>query len=98
MMMNTTKSTQKSTNSSWMPLPLSKIMPYVNSDSKHPGGLKVLLTSKGWVPSLPVPSGAHALLMTKMMKMVWFQKPVNVGIDSEEEVMKWPSGISQEDD
>jgi hypothetical protein len=61
---NTTKSTrksiQKSTSSSWMPPLLSKIVPCVSKGLRLPGVLKVLLTSKGSVPSPPVPSGAHA--------------------------------------
>jgi hypothetical protein len=97
-MMNIIKPTQKSISSSWMPPPLSKIVPYVNSDSKHPGVLKVLFTSKGWVPSLPMPSGAHVSRMKKKMVKELLQKPVDMGVDSEEEVMKWPSGHSHVED
>jgi hypothetical protein len=52
--------------------------------------LKVLLTSKGWVPSLPMPSGAHISLMMK--KMMVPLEP-NIGVSSEGEVMKWPSEL-----
>jgi hypothetical protein len=90
-MKNTRKSTQKFTNSSWMPLLLSKIVPYVSNGLKHLGVLKVLLTSKGWVPSPPVPSGAHA---SRVMKMTMKRGPVLATIvedcDSEEEVMNQP--------
>jgi hypothetical protein len=48
--------------------------------------LKVLLTSKGWVPSLPVPSEAHVLQVTKMIKTVL--ESIAKDVDSEEEVMK----------
>jgi hypothetical protein len=67
MMKSTRKSMQKFTGSSWTPLLLSKIVPYVNSALKHQGALKVLLTLKGWVPSPPVPSGAHTSPMMKTM-------------------------------
>jgi hypothetical protein len=90
---------QKSTGSSWMPPLLSKIVPYVNNALKCQGALKVSLTSKGWVPSPPMPSGAHALLMMKMMTMSEpFPGTVTVGVDSEEKAMKWPSGLVMEDD
>jgi hypothetical protein len=98
-MKNIRKLTQKSTDSSWMPLLLSKIVPYVNNISKHQGALKVLLTSKGWVPSLPVPSGTHTSLMIRMITMNNLPpSSINVGINSEEEVMKQPSGLVMEDD
>jgi hypothetical protein len=98
MMMSTTKSTQKSTNSSWMPPPLSKIVPYASNGLRHLGAQKVSLTLKGWVPSPPMPSGAHALMTKKKMVKELLQRPIDVGINSEEEVMKQPSGIRQEDD
>jgi hypothetical protein len=97
-MKNIRKSMQKSTGSSWTPLLLSKIMPYVNNTSKHPGVLKVLLTSKGWAPSPPMPSGAHTSPMMKMMKTKSVSDVITVGIDSEGEVMKQQSRLSQEDD
>jgi hypothetical protein len=97
MMKNTRKSTQKSIDSSWTPLLLSKIMPCASSDSRHQGVLKVLLTSKGWVPSPPMPSGAHASPMTRKITNNQVHDLIAVGDDSEE-VMKWPSGISQGDD
>jgi hypothetical protein len=80
-----------------MPPLLSKIMPYVNNASKCQGALKVSPTSKGWVPSLPMPSGAHT---SPMMKMTMNRSPpgaITMGIDSEE-VMKQLSRLSQEDD
>jgi hypothetical protein len=85
-MMNSTLSMQKSKGSSWMLPLLSKIVPCVNSDSRHQGALKVSLTSKGWVPSPPMPSGAHVLQMMKMMKTVL--ESITKDIDSEEDVMK----------
>jgi hypothetical protein len=91
MMKNTRKSIQKSTSSSWTPLLLSKIVPCVSKGLRLPGVLKVLLTSKGWVPSLPIPSGAHTSQTTKKMTT---KGPVLNAIakdcDSEEEVMKQP--------
>jgi hypothetical protein len=91
MMKGTRKSIQKSTSSSLMPLLLSKIVPCVNKGSKHPGVLKVSLTLKGWVPSPPVPSGAHSSPTKKTMKM---RGPMLTAIakdcNSEEEVMKQP--------
>jgi hypothetical protein len=92
----TRKSMQRSTGSSWMPLLLSKIMPCVSKGLRHRGVLKVLLTSKGWVPSPPVPSGAHASQMTKMMKTAL--DSIAEDVNSEEEVMKWPSGLVMGDD
>jgi hypothetical protein len=47
MMKNTRKFMQKFTGSSWMPLLLSKIVPCLSKGSRHPGALKVSLTSKG---------------------------------------------------
>jgi hypothetical protein len=98
-MKNIRKSMQKSTGSSWMSLLLSKIVPYVNNALKHQGALKVLLTLKGWAPSLPVPSGAHTSPRTKITTM---SKPspgaIAVGINSKEEVMKQPSGLVMEHD
>jgi hypothetical protein len=96
MMKNIRKSMQKSTGSSWMPPLLSKIMPCASSSSKGQGVLKVLLTSRGWVPSLPMPSGAHISQMMKMMKNAL--DSIIKDIDSEEEVMKWPSGLVIGDD
>jgi hypothetical protein len=82
---------QKSTNSNKMLQPLSMIMAYVNKDSKCQGAQKVLLTSKGWVPSLPVPSGALTLLMMKkMMTNIIPHSKLNEDIDSGERVMKQP--------
>jgi hypothetical protein len=43
-----------------------------------------------------MPSGAHASQMTKMMKSTL--ESIIEGINSEEEVMKWPSGLVMEDD
>jgi hypothetical protein len=88
---NTRKSMQKSTGSSWMPLLLSKIIPCVSKGLRCRGPLKVSLTLKGWVSSLPMPSGAHVSQMTKMMKNAL--DSITKDIDSEEEVMKWPSGL-----
>jgi hypothetical protein len=82
---NSILSMQKSKGSSWIPALLSKIMPYMNSDLNCQGVLKVLLTSKGWVPSPPVPSGAYISLMTKMMKSTLTSIDADVG--SEERVM-----------
>jgi hypothetical protein len=96
MMKNIRKSMQKSIGSSWMPPPLSKIMPCVSSSSKHQGALKVSLTLKGWVLSPPVPSGAHVSQMTKMKKTTL--DSIAEDINSEEEVMKQPSRLSQEGD
>jgi hypothetical protein len=95
---NIRKSIQKSIDSSWMPPLLSKIVPYVNNVLKCWGALKVLLTSKGWVPSLPMPSGAHTSLMMKMTTNDPLQRPIAVGDDSEEEVMKQLLGLVMEDD
>jgi hypothetical protein len=82
---------QKSANSSKMLQPLSMIVAYVNKDLKCRGVQKVLLTSKGWVPSLPVPSGALALLMMKKTttNIVPCSK-LDKDVDSGERVMKWP--------
>jgi hypothetical protein len=93
---NIRKSMQKSTGSSWMPPLLSKIMPCVNSGLEHQGVLKVLLTLKGWVPSPPMPSGAHISWTTKKMKSTL--DSIAEDVDSEEEVMKWPSGPSHVED
>jgi hypothetical protein len=95
---NIRKSMQKPTGSSWMPPLLSKIVPYVSNASRRPGALKVSLTLKGWVPSLPIPSGAYALPMKKMMMTGLSLGAINMGANSEEEVMKWQSRLSQEDD
>jgi hypothetical protein len=97
-MKNTRKSMQKSVDSSWTPPLLSKIVPYASSDLRHQGVLKVSLTLKGWVPSPPMPSGAHGSPTTRMMMSNQVQRLITVGNDSEEEAMKWPSRISQEDD
>jgi hypothetical protein len=53
--------------------------------------LKVLLTLKGWVPSPPMPSRAHASLMMKkkMMNIVPHSK-LNEDVESGERVMKQP--------
>jgi hypothetical protein len=96
---NTRKSIQKSTSSSWISLLLSKVMPYVNSSLKGLGALKVLLTSRGWVPSPPMPSGAHAsLMMRKMLKNDQVHDLIVVSDDSEGEVMKWLLGLVMSDD
>jgi hypothetical protein len=97
-MKNTRKSTQKSISSSWTPPLLSKIVPYVNNASRHPGALKVSLTSKGWVPSPPVPSEAYILPIKKTTMTEPSPGTINVGADSEGEVMKQPSGLVMEDD
>jgi hypothetical protein len=96
MMKNIRKSMQKSTGSSWMPPLLSKIMPCANKGLKCQGMLKVLLTLKGWVPSLPMPSGAYISQMIKTRKNIL--NSITEDIDSEEEVMKQPSGLVMEDD
>jgi hypothetical protein len=82
---------QKSTSLSKTFQPLSMIMPYVNSISKHCGVLKVSLTSKGWVPSLPMLSGALILPTTKMtMTPIAPYSELDEDIDSGERVMKQP--------
>jgi hypothetical protein len=82
---------QRYANSSKTSQPLSMIVAYVNKDLSHRGVLKVLLTSKGWVPSLPMPSGALVLSMTKkMMTNIVLHSRLNEDIDSGERVMKWP--------
>jgi hypothetical protein len=82
---------QKSTNSSKTSQPLSMIMAYVNKDLKCRSVLKVLLTSRGWVPSLPVPSGALISLTTmKMTTNIILHSELNKDVDSGERVMKWP--------
>jgi hypothetical protein len=81
---------QKSANSSKMSQPLSMIMAYVNKDSKHHDVQKVLLTSKGWVPSPPMPSGALALPTTKITTNIIPCSKLNEDINSGERVMKWP--------
>jgi hypothetical protein len=82
---NLLPSIQKSTSSSWtLPL-LTKVMPYVNNVSKHWGVLKVSLTLKGWVPSPPVLSGPHVLIVT--MKKNLKDDVLDVGVDSKERVM-----------
>jgi hypothetical protein len=99
MMMNTTLSMQKYTNSSWISLLLGKIVPCVNNDSRHCGAQKVSLTLKGWVPMPPMPSGAHASpVMRRMLMKDQAHTLITEGDDSEGGVMKWPSGISQRDD
>jgi hypothetical protein len=95
---NIRKSMQKSTGSSWMPLLLSKIMPCASSGSKHPGVLKVSLTSRGWVPSLPVPSGVHAPLMKRRITSDQVQSLITISNNSEGKVMKWLLGLVMEDD
>jgi hypothetical protein len=95
---NTRKSTQKFISSSWMPLLLSKIMPCASKGFRLPGVLKVLLTLKGWVPSPPMPSGAHASWMMKMKKKHPALTAIAKDCDSEEEVMKQPSGLVMRDD
>jgi Neuraminidase (sialidase) len=99
MMKSTRKSVQKSTGSSWTSPPLSKIVPYVNNGSKHVGALKVSLTSRGWVPSPPVPSGAQAsLMMKKTLKNNQVHNLITMGNDSEGEVMKQLLGLVMSDD
>jgi hypothetical protein len=81
---------QKFANSNRMLQPLSMITAYVNKDSKHCSVQKVL-TSKGWVPSLPVPSGALILLRTKKKTMnIVPHNELDKDIDYGERVMKWP--------
>jgi hypothetical protein len=71
-----------------MPLLLSKIVPCVSKGLRLPGVLKVSLTLKGWVPSLPMPSGAHASWMTKKMMMRGpMLNTIAKDCNSEEEVM-----------
>jgi hypothetical protein len=90
-MKSTRKSTQKSTSSSWTPLLLSKIMPCVSKGLRLPGVLKVSLTSKGWVLSPPMPSGAHtSWMMKKTMRRGPTLDAIAEDCDSEEEVMKQP--------
>jgi hypothetical protein len=96
--MDIRKSMQESIGSSWTPLLLSKIMPYANNASRHPGVLKVSLTLKGWVLSPPIPSGAYALPTKKTTMIGQSLSTIDVGTDSEEEVMKRPSGLVMEDD
>jgi hypothetical protein len=95
---NTRKSTQKFIASSWMPPLLSKIMPYASNALKHPDVLKVSLTSRGWVPSLPMPSGAHASPMKRRTTNDQVQKLIAMGNNSEGEVMKQLLGLVMEDD
>jgi hypothetical protein len=96
MMKNSTLLMQKSKGSSWMPPLLSKIVPCMSNSLKHCNVLKVSLTSKGWVPSSPMPSGVHALWMTKMMKIVL--ESIAKDVDSKGEVMKLAVRISHADD
>jgi hypothetical protein len=64
---------------------------YVNKGSKHLGVLKVSLTSKGWVPSPPMPSGAHSSwAMRRMMTRGPTLAAIAEDCNSEEEVMKQP--------
>jgi hypothetical protein len=82
---------QKSISSSKMLPLLSMIVPCVSNGSKHHGALKVSLTSRGWVPSLPMPSGALTLPMTKKTKTnIVPCNGLDRDIDSGERVMKWP--------
>jgi hypothetical protein len=91
MMKSTRKSTQKSTSSSWTPPLLSKIVPCASKGLRLPGALKVLLTLKGWVPSPPVPSGAHtSQTMKKTMMKGPMLNTIAEDCNSEEEVMKRP--------
>jgi hypothetical protein len=53
------------------------------------------LKGLGPTVSLPMPSGIHTSLMMKIMMMNGpLPSSIDMGIDSEEEVMKWPSGPS----
>jgi hypothetical protein len=82
---------QESANSSKTLQPLSMIVAYVNKDLKHHGVLKVSLTLKGWVPSLPMPSGALTLLTMKKMTMnIIPHSELDEDVNSGERVMKWP--------
>jgi hypothetical protein len=90
MMKSIRKLTRKSTNSSWMPPLLSKIMPCASKGLRLPGALKVSLTLKGWVPELPIPSGVHTSWMTKRTTTKGpALNAITEDCDSEEEVMKW---------
>jgi hypothetical protein len=82
---------QKYTNSSKMSQPLSMIMACVSNGLKCPGALKVSLTSKGWVPSPPMPSGALTLLtMKKTTTNIALCSELDEDVNSGERVMKQP--------
>jgi hypothetical protein len=82
---------QKYTNSSKMSQQLSMIVPYVSNGLRCQGVLKVSLTSKGWVPSPPMPSGALTLPRMKKMTMnIVPHSKLNEDVDTGERVMKQP--------
>jgi hypothetical protein len=98
-MKNIRKSMQKSIGSSWISPPLSKIIPYASNSLRHAGALKVLLTLRGWVPSPPMPSGAHASLKMKTMMMSdHMHDLIAMGDNSEGEVMKQLLSLVMSDD